>query len=145
MDLTGLGALGAGISIGFAALGTGIGMGLLGLAGWFAYERWRRKRLPSSKWFWRFTAVSGVLAVVAMETGWMTTELGRQPWIVQGVLRVSDAVTDAGGLVWSLIAITVVYLILGYITVRVLRSMAGRLEAGDEAPAPYGPAPAGVA
>jgi cytochrome d ubiquinol oxidase subunit I len=132
------------VHLSFQAM-VGIGVGLLGLAGWYAYERWRRKRLPSSKWFWRFTAVSGVLAVVAMETGWMTTELGRQPWIVQGVLRVSDAVTDAGGLVWSLIAITVVYLILGYITVRVLRSMAGRLEAGDEAPAPYGPTPAGVA
>ena len=82
---------------------------------------------------------------MALETGWMTTELGRQPWIVQGVLKVSDAVTDASGLIWSLSAIVVVYLILGAVTVTVLKRMAGRLEAGEEAPAPYGPGPGVVA
>ena len=78
-------------------------------------------------------------------SGWIAAEVGRQPWIVQGVLKVSDAVTDAGGLVWSLAAIVVVYLILGAITVTVLRRMARRLDVGEDAPAPYGPEPAVVA
>lgn len=121
-----------------------MGMVLLGLAGWYAYSFWRRRRLPTSRWFWRLTAYSGVMAVVALETGWMTTELGRQPWIVQGVLRVGDAVTNAGGIVWSLTAITLVYVGLGFVTIRVLRSVAERLEAGEDAPAPYGPTPAEV-
>ena len=120
----------------------GIGTGLLALSAWYGIARWRRKRLPRSQWFWRAAAVSGLAAVASLETGWMTTELGRQPWIVQGVLRVEDAVTNAGGIIWSLTAITVVYIGLGAVTIIVLRSMVQRLESGLDAPAPYGPAPA---
>jgi cytochrome d ubiquinol oxidase subunit I len=119
-----------------------IGTALVGLAAWFGFSLWRRRRLPESRWFWRAAALSGIGAVVALEAGWMTTELGRQPWIVQGVLRVSDAVTNASGIVWSLLAITIIYLGLGLITVVVLRTMAARFDAGEESPTPYGPIPA---
>ena len=66
--------------------------GLAGLA-W-----WRRRDLPGRPWFLRAVAVSGVAAVVAMEAGWVTTEVGRQPWIVYDVLRTTDAVNPAPGL-----------------------------------------------
>ena len=51
----------------------------------------------AAAWFLRAVAVSGVAAVVAMESGWITTEVGRQPWIVYGLLRVADAVNPAPG------------------------------------------------
>jgi cytochrome d ubiquinol oxidase subunit I len=120
------------------------GMGFLVLAVWYAVARRRRNRLPTSRWFWRLGAASGLLAVVAMEAGWVTTELGRQPWIVQDVLRVSEAATEAAGLLWSLTAITAVYIVLGALTVAVLRGMARRFEAGRDAPTPYGPIEAPV-
>ena len=55
-------------------------------------------RLRRARWFLRATALSGVAAVVALECGWIVTEVGRQPWIVHGVMRTSDAVTQANGI-----------------------------------------------
>ena len=66
----------------------GIGFALLALGGWVAWSWWRRRDLPATRWFLRAVAVSGVAAVVAMEAGWITTEVGRQPWIVYRLLRV---------------------------------------------------------
>ena len=57
----------------------GIGFALLALGVWFGYCWWRRRELPRSRWFLRAVAVSGVAAVAAMEAGWVTTEVGRQP------------------------------------------------------------------
>src|SRR5207249_8016384 len=74
------------------------GLGLLGLAVWFAVAWLRRRDLPRSHWFWRGAASAGALSVVALEAGWITTEVGRQPWIVYGILRTTDAVSAAPGL-----------------------------------------------
>lgn len=119
-----------------------IGTGLLGLAVWFALVWWRRRDLPRSAWFWRLASVAGVGAIVAMESGWVTTEVGRQPWIVYGLVRTADAVTGADGIVVSATAISLTYVALGIITVAVLRRMAKRFAEGDDTPAPYGPDPA---
>ena len=116
-----------------------IGTGLLLLGIWFGWSWLRRKEPPRSLWFWRIATGAGLLAVVAMEAGWMTTELGRQPWIAQGILRVDEAVTQASGLIWGLVAITIVYLILATVTVLVLRRIAIQLRSGDEVGTPYGP------
>ena len=74
-----------------------------------------------------------------METGWITTEVGRQPWIVFEIVRTADAVTTAGGLWVSATVISLIYIGLGVITVAVLRRMAHQFAAGEDAPAPYGP------
>ena len=50
---------------------------------------WRRRDLPATPWFLRAAAVAGVAAVVALECGWIVTEVGRQPWIVNGFMRTS--------------------------------------------------------
>ena len=76
----------------------GIGSALLLLALWLGWSWWRRRRQPRSDWFLRAVAVSGAAAIVAMEAGWVTTEVGRQPFIVYGVLRTADAVSPAPGL-----------------------------------------------
>ncbi|MGW0196360.1 cytochrome ubiquinol oxidase subunit I [Nonomuraea sp. NPDC003201] len=101
-----------------------IGTALLGLAAWLGLVWWRRRRLPRTAWFLRAVAVSGVAAVVAMEAGWITTEVGRQPWIVYGLMRTADAVSPADGLAWGLAAVIVVYTVLTVFTVVVLRRLA---------------------
>ena len=64
----------------------GIGTALLALSAWYALAWWRRRDLPRSRLFLRATTISGVLAVVALEAGWVVTEVGRQPWTVVGHL-----------------------------------------------------------
>jgi cytochrome d ubiquinol oxidase subunit I len=101
-----------------------LGLGLLGLSAWQALVWWRRKGLPASRWFWRAAALGGPAAVLALEAGWVTTEVGRQPWIVYGVQRTSDAVNPAPGLWLGLVAVVVVYAGLTAGTVYVLRRLA---------------------
>ena len=126
------------VHLAFQAM-VGLGTALLGLAAWLGVVWWRQKRLPRSIWFWRLGAGAGIAAILAMETGWIVTEVGRQPWIVYGIVRTTDAVTAADGIVVSASLISAIYVGLGIITVAVLRRIAKRFAAGEEAPAPYGP------
>jgi cytochrome d ubiquinol oxidase subunit I len=102
----------------------GLGTALLLLAVVLGWTWWRRRRMPESPWFLRAVAVSGVAAVVALEAGWVTTEVGRQPWIVYGLMRTSDAVSPAPGLFAGFYAVVVIYLLLTALTVFVLRRLA---------------------
>jgi cytochrome d ubiquinol oxidase subunit I len=120
----------------------GIAFGLLALALWFAVVWWRRRDLPRNRWFLRAAAVAGAAAVVAMEAGWVVTEVGRQPWIVHHVLRTEDAVTRADGVWVSLAVVFVLYAGVGTAAVLVLRAMARRWRSADaDEPGPYGPRP----
>jgi cytochrome bd ubiquinol oxidase subunit I len=86
-----------------------IGTAMLGLGLWLLLA-WRRHRdLPRSRWFYRAALVAGPAAVVALEAGWITTEVGRQPWIVYGVMRTQDAVTRASGIPVGYATLSVVY------------------------------------
>lgn len=117
---------------------------LLVLSAWFAWSWWRRRDLPPSRWFLRAAAASGVVAVVAMEAGWVVTEVGRQPWVVHGYLRVADAATSHRGIWVTFWVVTAVYLALGVVLVRVLRGMSARWRRAAAEPAaglPYGPRP----
>lgn len=120
----------------------GIGTLLVGLVLWAAWRFLRRREtFEQSTWFLRAIVVSGPAAIVAMEAGWITTEVGRQPWIVHGLLRTEDAVTDAGYIWYTFAALAVVYLLMGVSAVGVLRSMARRWRAGEtDLTSPYGPA-----
>lgn len=102
--------------------------------------RWRRRDLLESRWFLRFAVLSGPLAIVALEAGWIATEVGRQPWVVWQVLRTTDAVGDSPWIWWSLTGTVVVYAGMTVGAFVVLRSMARRWRAGeDDLPSPYGP------
>jgi cytochrome d ubiquinol oxidase subunit I len=118
-----------------------IGTALVGLAVWAAW-RWRRSEdLLASTGFLRAIVVAGPAAVVAMETGWITTEVGRQPWVVNGLLRTEDAVTDAGYIWATLTILVIVYAAMTAGAVAVIRSMSARWRAGGvDLPSPYGPA-----
>ena len=77
-------------------VGLGTALGLLAL--WFAWVWWRRRdRLADMRWFLRAAVAAPVAAYIALEPGWIVTEVGRQPWVVYGILRTEDAVTTRGG------------------------------------------------
>lgn len=96
----------------------GCGMFLLALALlWF----WFARRGVWNKWFLRAATLAGLAAVIAMEAGWTVTEVGRQPWIVYGVMRTSEAVNPAPGLRYGLYIVMAVYAVLAVLTVVVLR------------------------
>jgi cytochrome d ubiquinol oxidase subunit I len=118
----------------------GIGSALLLLGAWFAFAWWRRRDIPSTHWFLRAVAISGAGAILALWAGWIVTEVGRQPWIVQGYMRTSEAVTDAGG-IWFAFALTLcLYAAIGTIAILILRAMSRRWrEGGAEPQGPYAP------
>jgi cytochrome d ubiquinol oxidase subunit I len=102
----------------------GIGTALAALAAWYGFVWWRRRDLPRTKWFLRAAAVAGVAAVLAMETGWTATEVGRQPWIVYHLMLTKDAVSTAPGLRYGFYAVAAIYTVLTVLTVYVLRRLA---------------------
>lgn len=112
-----------------AMVGSGLVLLLLGL--WFGSSWLRRRDMPRSRWFLRGGAVAGVLAVIALEAGWVVTEVGRQPWIVYGILRTRDAVSSAPGLRFGLFALILVYAALTTGAVVVLRRLARTPHAGS--------------
>ena len=122
----------------------GIGTALIALGLWFGIAWWRRRDIPRTPWFLRAVAVSGVASIVALECGWIVTEVGRQPWIVYEVMRTEEAVTDASGVSITLTAVVLLYALLGLATVAVLRAMSRRWREADagEVEVPYGPRPA---
>src|SRR5437868_182476 len=140
-------------NIAHLAFDTMVGLGTVG-AGMSAYYLWivlRRRRLPDSVWFYRLAAMAGAGCYLAVETGWVTTEVGRQPWIVYGLMRVSDAVTSApASFVWTMLAtLVVVYALLAGFFLIVLVRLAARWKGEDaeeplppEEGVPYGPRPA---
>jgi cytochrome d ubiquinol oxidase subunit I len=126
----------------------GIGFALLALSAWFAWSWWRRRDVPENRWLLRGVAVSGVLALIALWSGWVVTEVGRQPWTVVGLLLTRDAVTRSGNL-WLFFGGTVLlYMAVGTATLLALRLMRRRWAGGDttgeqaeagDAEVPYGP------
>ena len=98
----------------------GIGSWLAVLAVW-AGVLWLRRRLFDSRLFLRAAVLSTALGVVALEAGWMVTELGRQPWIIQGVMRTSHAVTPMPGLFVPFALFTCIYIGLAIVVIALIR------------------------
>jgi cytochrome d ubiquinol oxidase subunit I len=109
-----------------------IGTALAALGAWFAWAWWRHGRVPSSPWFHRALVAAGPLALVALIAGWVTTEVGRQPWVVYQVMRTESAVTGASGIPVGFAALGLVYAGLAAVAFVMLRRL-GRepLEAGS--------------
>jgi cytochrome bd ubiquinol oxidase subunit I len=103
-------------------VGSGTMLALLGVVYLFLWIR--RRRLPESLWFYRALVLAGPLSVVALLAGWITTEVGRQPWIVYGVMRTTQAVTGARGIPIGYGTLVVVYLGLALAVAWLLRRLA---------------------
>jgi cytochrome d ubiquinol oxidase subunit I len=90
----------------------GAGFAMIFVALWAVWRQWRSHSLASSRAFLWAVVAAAPLGLIALEAGWVVTELGRQPWIIQGVMRTADAVTPMPGLIVPFLAISVVYLVL---------------------------------
>jgi cytochrome d ubiquinol oxidase subunit I len=113
----------------------GIGTLLALLSVGFLVVRFRRRRLPESVWFYRALALAGPLSVVALISGWVTTEVGRQPWVVYRVMLTSQAVTGASGIPIGYGALVLIYLGVACAVVWILRRLAkAPLDLPDSSP-----------
>lgn len=105
-------------------VGIGTALALLGII--FVMTWWRRRRLPRSRLFYRAVIVAGPASLLALICGWVTTEVGRQPWIVYELMRTEQAVTNAGGLPLVFFAMLAVYLALTALSIGLVRRLAAR-------------------
>jgi cytochrome d ubiquinol oxidase subunit I len=103
-------------------VGSGMLLALLGLV--YVVTAARRRRPPESRWFYRGLVLAGPLSLLALVAGWVTTEVGRQPWVAYGVMRTSAAVTGAGGVPVGYATLAVVYAGLVVAIVFILRRLA---------------------
>jgi cytochrome d ubiquinol oxidase subunit I len=99
-------------------------------AAWFGWQWWRRRRLPRQRLFWWLAIAAGPLAVLCLEAGWTTTEVGRQPWIVYGVMRTNQAVTSATNLRLGYYLLLAIYTGLTVTSILALRRL-GRVPLPD--------------
>jgi cytochrome d ubiquinol oxidase subunit I len=100
----------------------GCGMLLIGLGAWFWVGRWR-KREPG-RWLLRALVIGSPLGFLALQAGWIVTEVGRQPWVIYGVMRAADGVTPVGGVPATLFGFSLLYLMLGIALAALLRRLA---------------------
>jgi cytochrome d ubiquinol oxidase subunit I len=109
------------VHLGFQIM-VAIGSYLALVAIWSLWTMARRQDLAGKRVLLRLVTCAGPLAFVAIEAGWVVTEVGRQPWIIHGVLRTSQAVTQMPGLVFTFIGFTLLYLLLGIVVAWLLAS-----------------------
>jgi len=95
----------------------GCGFVLAGLAIWIVWRWWMTGGLEEDTWLLRSLVLAAPLGFVALESGWVVTEVGRQPWIIHNVMRTSEAVTPMPGLWVPLTTFSLLYAILGAIVV----------------------------
>jgi cytochrome d ubiquinol oxidase subunit I len=120
----------------------GLGTLLFLLTLWYAASWVFKRRFPQTKWFLGPAALAGVASVIAMEAGWVVTEVGRQPWIVVDYMKVEEAATTNTGVWVTFLVIAALYVGVAITLVLVLRTMSRRFRAqGDhvELDGPYGP------
>ena len=100
-------------------VGCGTLMMLVAIIGaWLAI---RGKRFADRRWFLLLIMLAGPLGFIAIETGWTVTEVGRQPWVIYGIMRTADAVTPMPKLVVPFITFTILYIFLAFIVVFLLK------------------------
>ena len=115
---------------------------MIGLGLWFWLMRWRR--CEPGRWLLRALVAGSPLGIVALEAGWIVTEVGRQPWIVRGVMLTSEGVTPVSGVATTFFGFSVLYLALGIALALLLRRLAtGAPSSPEPAPRPMEAAHAG--
>jgi cytochrome bd ubiquinol oxidase subunit I len=98
----------------------GSGLALLAVGVWAAFLAWRKRGLPDNRWLLRALVATGPLGFIAIEAGWVVTEVGRQPWIIYGLVRTADAVTPMPGLVVPFLTFTLLYIFLAVVVIVLL-------------------------
>jgi cytochrome d ubiquinol oxidase subunit I len=119
----------------------GLGLAMIGLGLWGGFVIWRG-RLAHATWFLRASVAMGPAGFVAVVAGWVVAEVGRQPWVIYGLLRTTDAVSPVtqGEVSVSLLAFMTIYaLIFGVGVLYILRLMGEGPLAPAEAPSAVRP------
>ena len=98
----------------------GAGSAMVAVMLWGTLVLFRRRQVLTPI-FLKVLVLCSPLGVVALESGWCVTELGRQPWIIQGVMRTSQAVTPMPGLVVPFATFSIIYIVLGISVIALLR------------------------
>jgi cytochrome d ubiquinol oxidase subunit I len=98
----------------------GLGMLMLALALVYFFALFKKKKWLTAPWFLKLFVAAIPLGFIALEAGWTVTEVGRQPWIIQGVMRTADAVTPMPGIRYSFYLFTAVYLSLSLVVIFML-------------------------
>ncbi|SMC58267.1 cytochrome ubiquinol oxidase subunit I [Pedobacter nyackensis] len=93
----------------------GLGMAMVLIAVLYFIALWKKRQWLNSRWLLRLFVVATPLGFIALEAGWTVTEVGRQPWIIRGVMRTADAVTPMPGITYSFYLFTAVYISLAII------------------------------
>ncbi len=102
----------------------GCGFALMGLAALFWLMFWRKRdAVFDRRWLMLLLVAASPLGFIALEAGWVVTEVGRQPWVIQGVLKTKDAVTPAEGVPTMFYIFTLLYLLLAATTILLLRRL----------------------
>jgi len=110
------------VHLGFQIM-VALGTAMAAIAAWAALVAVRQRRIVDQRLLLRALAIAAPFGFIATEAGWTVTEVGRQPWVVQGVLRTADAVTPMPGLIVPMIVFTVLYIALGAIVITLMRSL----------------------
>ncbi len=125
----------------------GLGTYLALISVWAAWVAWRKREIAESRRLLLAIALAAPMGFIAIEAGWIVTEVGRQPWIIYGVMRTADAVTAMPGLVYPFVVFTLLYCFLGVIVAWLLYRQIIRSPRPDEWTriyAPPGTRPAGA-
>ncbi|MFO0687906.1 MAG: cytochrome ubiquinol oxidase subunit I [Myxococcota bacterium] len=93
----------------------GLGMAMVGVSGWFLLAAFRQRRIPTDRPLLIAIVALMPAGTLAIELGWIVTEVGRQPWIIQGVMQTREAVTPMPGLMVPFLTFSFVYAVLGAI------------------------------
>jgi len=110
----------------------GLGTFLALISAWVAWKAFRKRDLVESRWLLRGLVIAAPMGFIATEAGWVVTEVGRQPWIIQGIMRTEDAVTPMPGLLVPFFAFTLLYLLLAVAVVWLLSRQIGQSPASRE-------------
>lgn len=119
------------------ALGTYLAL----LSLWIAWAAWRRHDIGSDRRLLSAITLAAPMGFIAIEAGWTVTEVGRQPWIIYGVMRTADAVTPMPGLIYPFAVFTILYCFLGVIVGWLLYRQILRSPRGSEWTRIYAPEP----
>jgi cytochrome d ubiquinol oxidase subunit I len=98
----------------------GLGVLMMGLSLIYFIALIKKKKWFSAPWFLKLFVAATPLGFIAVEAGWTVTEVGRQPWIIQGVMRTADAVTPMPGIRYSFYLFTSVYISLSIMVIFML-------------------------
>lgn len=93
----------------------GLGMAMVLIALLYFIALWKKRNWLQGRWLLKLFVIATPMGFIAVEAGWTVTEVGRQPWIINGIMRTADAVTPMPGIVYSFYIFTAVYISLSVI------------------------------